>query len=88
MNVRLNTNESPFPPPAAWRDAFAAELSRAEWQRYPDRGATALREGIARPEEIPAECGVMIAGDRGLEVARPALASPVSRRRAGRAASR
>ena len=28
MPVRLNTNESPEPPPAAWRDAFAAELSR------------------------------------------------------------
>ena len=36
--VRLNTNESPEPPPAAWRDAFAAELSRIEWHRYPDRG--------------------------------------------------
>jgi histidinol-phosphate aminotransferase len=47
VRVRLNTNESPFPPPAAWRDAFAAELSRVEWHRYPDRAATALREGIA-----------------------------------------
>ena len=47
VSVRLNTNESPFAPPAAWRDAFAAELSRAQWQRYPDRAATALREGIA-----------------------------------------
>jgi histidinol-phosphate aminotransferase len=45
--VRLNTNESPAPPPAAWRDAFAAELSRVEWHRYPDRAATALREAIA-----------------------------------------
>ena len=26
--VRLNTNESPFPPPAGWRDEFAAELAR------------------------------------------------------------
>jgi histidinol-phosphate aminotransferase len=47
VRVRLNTNESPVPPPAAWRDAFAAELSRVEWHRYPDRGATALREAIA-----------------------------------------
>ncbi|MDO8391755.1 MAG: histidinol-phosphate transaminase [Actinomycetota bacterium] len=47
VSVRLNTNESPFAPPPAWRDAFAAELSRAQWQRYPDRAATALREGIA-----------------------------------------
>ena len=47
VSVRLNTNESPFAPPAAWRDAFAAELSRAQWHRYPDRAAMALREGIA-----------------------------------------
>ena len=47
VRVRLNTNESPFPPPAAWRDALAAELSKVDWHRYPDRGAHALREGIA-----------------------------------------
>jgi histidinol-phosphate aminotransferase len=46
--VRLNTNESPVPPPAAWRDALAAELSRVEWHRYPDRHATELRTAIAR----------------------------------------
>lgn len=48
VRVRLNTNESPFPPPDAWRAAFAAELATVEWHRYPDRSATALREGIAR----------------------------------------
>ncbi len=47
VSVRLNTNESPVPPPAAWRDAFAAELSRVEWHRYPDRAALELREAIA-----------------------------------------
>lgn len=45
--IRLNTNESPLPPPAAWRDAFAAELSRVDWNRYPDRAATDLRRAIA-----------------------------------------
>jgi histidinol-phosphate aminotransferase len=45
--IRLNTNESPEPPPAAFRDAVAAELSRVDWHRYPDRSATALREAIA-----------------------------------------
>ena len=39
VKVRLNTNESPLPPPAAWRDAFAAEMSRVDWNRYPDRQA-------------------------------------------------
>ena len=62
VDVRLNTNESPFPPPPAWRDAFAAELSRVEWHRYPDRAATALREGIAalhgvRPDQVFAANG-------------------------------
>jgi histidinol-phosphate aminotransferase len=47
VRFRLNTNESPTPPPAAWRDAFAAELSRVEWHRYPDRAATELRQAIA-----------------------------------------
>lgn len=57
VDVRLNTNESPFAPPAAWYGAFAAELSRVEWHRYPDRAAAALRAGIAhlhqvRPDQV------------------------------------
>ena len=47
VRVRLNTNEAPGGPPQAFRDALAAELSRVEWNRYPDRGAVELREGIA-----------------------------------------
>jgi histidinol-phosphate aminotransferase len=47
VEVRLNTNEAPEPPPMAFRDALAAELSRVEWHRYPDRAATALRAGLA-----------------------------------------
>jgi hypothetical protein len=31
-----------------------------------------IRAGIAEPEEIPGECGVLVAGDGALEVARPA----------------
>jgi hypothetical protein len=31
-----------------------------------------IREGIAQVDEIPAECGVMVASDAALEVARPA----------------
>jgi len=48
VEVRLNTNESPYPPPDGFRDALAAELSRVEWHRYPDRAATALREDLAK----------------------------------------
>jgi histidinol-phosphate aminotransferase len=47
VSVRLNTNEAPAPPPAAFTDALAAELARVEWHRYPDRAATALRCDIA-----------------------------------------
>jgi len=55
VRVRLNTNEAPTPPPIAWRDAFAAELSRVEWHRYPDRGATALRAAIAELHRVDAD---------------------------------
>lgn len=46
VRVRLNTNESPEAPPLAWREAFAAEVSRIEWHRYPDRAATQMRTAI------------------------------------------
>jgi len=52
VRIRLNTNEAPTPPPAAWRDAFAAELSRVEWHRYPDRSASALRSAIADSHNV------------------------------------
>jgi histidinol-phosphate aminotransferase len=44
--VRLNTNESPVPPPAAFRAALAAELDELSWHRYPDRAALELRTAI------------------------------------------
>jgi histidinol-phosphate aminotransferase len=52
VKVRLNTNESPLPPPTAWGDAFAAELSRVEWHRYPDRQAAELRKAIAELHRV------------------------------------
>ena len=45
--VRLNTNESPYPPPAAWWSAVQAELADVPLNRYPDRAATRLREALA-----------------------------------------
>lgn len=45
--VRLNTNESPYPPPEAWATSFAAALEEVDWRRYPDRSAQALRSAIA-----------------------------------------
>ena len=45
--VRLNTNESPYPPPQAWRDALVDEVAGIAFNRYPDRGAGALRRALA-----------------------------------------
>ncbi len=60
--VRLNTNESPHPPPAAWREALAAELADVAWHRYPDRAALGLRRAIGElhavgPEQVLAANG-------------------------------
>ena len=57
VEVRLNTNESPEPPPAAFVDAVTAAVADVDWNRYPDRAATALRTRIAAlhgvtPEQV------------------------------------
>ena len=52
VDVRLNTNEAPSPPPDAFRDALASELSRIDWHRYPDRAATELRQAIAELHRV------------------------------------
>ncbi|MDP9074729.1 MAG: aminotransferase class I/II-fold pyridoxal phosphate-dependent enzyme, partial [Actinomycetota bacterium] len=46
-DVRLNTNESPFPPPDGWLDALAEELRAIPFHRYPDRAAWELRQALA-----------------------------------------
>ena len=46
VDVRLNTNEAPEQPPREFRDRLAAAIEDVDWHRYPDRGATALRERI------------------------------------------
>ncbi|MGH9226257.1 MAG: histidinol-phosphate transaminase [Acidimicrobiales bacterium] len=46
VSVRLNVNESPFPPPPGWRHAYLEELGNVPFHRYPDRRARALREAI------------------------------------------
>ncbi|HMS88929.1 MAG TPA: histidinol-phosphate transaminase [Acidimicrobiales bacterium] len=57
VEVRLNTNESPVPPPPGFVDALAAEVATVEWHRYPDRAATELRTRIGElhgvgPEQV------------------------------------
>jgi histidinol-phosphate aminotransferase len=58
--VRLNTNESPWPPPEAMLRDLAERLTRLELQRYPDREARALREALGARLGWPAE-GVFVA---------------------------
>ena len=41
--VRLNTNESPYPPPDAFLARWLDALASVDYHRYPDRAATALR---------------------------------------------
>ncbi len=55
VRVRLNTNESPFPPPAGWRVALQNEAASLAWERYPDRSATALRRAIGEMHGVGAE---------------------------------
>jgi hypothetical protein len=62
------------------RADLLADLRRAcKRQAYLELGGECwyvIKEGIARVEEIPAECGVLVASERGLEVARPAPKRP------------
>ncbi|HEX4491109.1 MAG TPA: histidinol-phosphate transaminase [Acidimicrobiia bacterium] len=46
--VRLNTNESPFPPPAEFLQEWLAAMGDASYHRYPDREAGELRAGLAQ----------------------------------------
>jgi histidinol-phosphate aminotransferase len=47
VDVRLNTNESPYAPPAAFIERWLAALRAVDWNRYPDRSATDLRTALA-----------------------------------------
>jgi histidinol-phosphate aminotransferase len=55
VDVRLNTNESPFPPPPAWLEAIDHALGTVEWHRYPDRDALQLRTAIGAQHGVGPE---------------------------------
>ena len=77
VRVRLNTNESPEPPPAAFRDAVAAEVSRVDWHRYPDRAATDLRAAIAELHGVdPAQIFVANGSNEVIQTVLLAYAGP------------
>jgi histidinol-phosphate aminotransferase len=55
VDVRLNTNESPYPPPPEFSDAVADAVRSLAWHRYPDRSAGTLRADIATLHGVRAE---------------------------------
>jgi histidinol-phosphate aminotransferase len=55
VDVRLNTNESPYPPPTAFVEAWLAELADAPLHRYPDRAALELRAALGRRLDQPVD---------------------------------
>ena len=57
VEVRLNTNESPFAPPDEWRQELLDALWEVSFHRYPDRPAIELRQAVAdlhgvAPDEV------------------------------------
>ena len=47
VDVRLNTNESPLPPPDKWVEEIQKAVTTIEWNRYPDRHAFELVSQLA-----------------------------------------
>ncbi|MDA8392410.1 MAG: histidinol-phosphate transaminase [Actinomycetota bacterium] len=47
VQVRLNTNESPLPPPPGWTEALQKAVAEIPFNRYPDRQANRLRAALA-----------------------------------------
>jgi histidinol-phosphate aminotransferase len=55
VDVRLNTNESPYPPPPEFVRALQDEVGRVQWHRYPDRAARELRTALGGAHGQPPE---------------------------------
>ncbi len=55
VTVRLNTNEASFAPPPTFVSTLAERLGGVEWNRYPDRAASALRTRLAALHGVPSE---------------------------------
>lgn len=55
VEVRLNTNESPEPPPPEFAAALRDAVARIDWHRYPSREAAELRSVIGELHGVGAE---------------------------------
>lgn len=52
VDVRLNTNESPYATPPEWTAELARAVSEVDWNRYPDRDAVGLRTAIGKLHDV------------------------------------
>ena len=52
VQIRLNTNESPLPPPRQFIEDLSKSVASISWNRYPDRAASQLRSGIAELHDV------------------------------------
>lgn len=57
---RMNTNESPYPPPSTLLEAVTEKLEQTELNRYPDRDANALLDALSERTGWPRE-GIWVA---------------------------
>ena len=75
VEVRLNTNESPYPPPPEWLEALLSPRPvTSPYNRYPDRSARALREALAELHGVSPDAGFRRQRlERGAPVALPRL---------------
>ncbi len=55
VEVRLNTNESPLPPPPGWVEQLRTAVATIEYNRYPDREARQLRVALAELHNVAPE---------------------------------
>ena len=54
-DARLNTNESPLPPPEEFQQAAAGAVAEIAWQRYPARDGSALRRKLGEHHALEPE---------------------------------
>lgn len=73
VRIRLNTNESPYPPPQELMERWAKGVAALSLNRYPDRHATKLCEDIAKFHNVPAE--MVFVGNGSNEVLQSILLS-------------
>lgn len=68
LEVRLNTNESPFQPPKKFLKLLQKALGKTSLNRYPDRDASNLKKAIAEFHNLDASGQGVIVGNGSNEI--------------------